>query len=254
MAPRENLIPTPTVDKNGRQTTVYRKSGGKGRAKSVPSPAVSAAAEARSTKLVQTALEIFRGTQVDAASRRSIIDQLHNCSDELVERIHSSLLSVEDFDDRLQLSSKIRIKFDKRFYAEDGFEERLDDALYFYPLLPHRSFSFADKVIRSLRAYPQLPATKHFKDASSDLMVRYVALARTIDAVLTVSAISGPFRRGGVGDVYVFDNDKLTELVLDYPEQSDRITSIIKDRGMYDPELLRLIIEGGASALGSGTL
>jgi hypothetical protein len=254
MAPRENLIPTPTVDKNGRQTTVYRSPGSRGLTKTIPSPSVGLTAKARSELTVQTALELFRGTNVDAVTRRETIDTLRACSDELVERIYSSLMSVDSLDSRLELSSKIRIKFSKRFSDEAGFEERLDDALYFYPFLPHRSFALADKIIRSLHQYPQLPRTKkHFKNVSSDVMTRYVALAQAIDAVLTISAISGPFRRG-TADVYVFDDDKLTELVLGYPERSDLITRFIRERGTYDPDLIRTVVDGGAPAISSGAL
>jgi hypothetical protein len=58
------------------------------------------------------------------------------------------------------------------------------------------------------------------------------------------------FERGS----YVFSDDRLTDLVLEFPERADEIGTIIVERRSFEPDMIRSVLTTDASALGSGIL
>lgn len=254
MSQREHLIPTPTVDRNGKATTVYRKSVSSTPAKLLPAPVVTNYDQAKSGLVMDTVVELFRGTVIGIDQREIANAALRSCSSEVVERVHSSLTGLGFDSGRSELSQLLRVKLSYFPERRSELEGELDDALCFYPLVRKRSYNVAERIIASLRKYPQVPATtERFSGESDEVMAKYVALVRVIDSSIGYPNDRSIFKDDSLG-LYVFEDDKFTELVLEYPEQTEQIISVIRERGTRDPEAIRMVIEGSTTALSSGAL
>lgn len=252
MASRDDLIPTPTVDKNGKQTTVYRRGYQSGATtRTFPTPTVSEPSSARNDLIGDTALALASAANAPEFSLRSVTKDLERCSDELIEHVAEVLGSVDDERARTKVAVKISLQIMRKPQGEKSgaaHEEEVHEELYLYPVVPDAGPTMVRRIIESVRHLPQFSGMTSLRDASEDDLRNCRALARVMGSALREHLIDPRL------DSYTFEDERVIDLVLEYPERASLIADVIRDRYTLDPVLLREVVESEASALGSGIL
>jgi hypothetical protein len=252
MTSRSDLIPTSVVDKNGKQTTVYRRrerSGGV--TVTFPTPTVVESRAAREALVRETAMVLVSAADAPEYSLITVTRDLDRCSDELIDHIAEVLNAVHDAEVEKKVARKIGLQIMRK--PKDGdagaaHEEELHEELYLYPFVPEAGPTMLRRIIESVRRLPQFSGMTSLRDASGDELKNCRALARVMSAALEERLLD-PY-----SDYYVFEDERVTSLVLEYPEHARLIADVIHDRYTLDPVLLREMVESEASALGSGIL
>lgn len=245
MTKRDHLTATPTVDKNGKATTVYRRNGqGSKDAKSFPSPSAVHRIELNR----KVSLALLDGGWNEARTRRHVVDFVSKLSNETVTRIDRMLESAGG--DRDKLAKQIREYLDQNRDFEFGFEAKLNHNLWFYPVISDVAHSVVRDIIKSLKYYEQLPPMENFT-YDDEAMKKCVALLRVFDAAYG-TVLESELMINGL--YYTLEDDQLVELILDNPERSELIAATVRERGTIDAELLSVVVHSEASALGNGTL
>lgn len=252
MASRDDLIPTPIVDKNGKQTTVHRKLGKSGGAAVMfPTPTVSESSDARDALVRETALVLASAANAPEFSLRSVTKDLDHCSDGLIEHVGEVLRSIEDEKAMKNVAATIALQIMRRPKGKKSgaaHEEEMHEQMCLFPVIPNSGPETVLKIIRSVRRLPQFSGMGNLRDAGEDEMKKCKALARVMSSALREQLIDPR------SDSYLFEDERVTDLVLEYPDRSHLIADVIRARYTLDPVLLRDIVENEASALGSGTL
>lgn len=245
MAKRDHLTATPTVDKNGKATTVYRKND-KESTDAKPFPSPSAVHRVELNRKVSLAL--LEDGWDEARTRRHVVDFVGKLSTETVTRIDRMLESAGG--DRDKLAKQIREYLNQNRDFESGFEAKLNHNLWFYPVISDMVHAGVRDIIKSLRYYEQLPPMNNFT-YDDEVMEKCVALIRVFNAAY-VTVLDSTLM---INELYCkFEDDRLVELILENPEKSERIAAAVRERGTIDPELLRMVIDGEAPALDNGLL
>lgn len=252
MASRNDLIPTPIVDKNGKQTTVHRRGGPSGgAAMTIPKPTMSDPNSAREELVKETALILASAANAPEFSLLSVTRDLDCCSDGLVDRIAEVLSTIDDEALKKKVAIKISLQIMRKPKGKQSgaaHEEEMHEELYLYPFAPEAGPTMLQRIIVSVRHLPQFSGMTSLRDASDEELKGCRALARVMSTALEERLID-PF-----SDYYVFEDERVTDLVLEYPEHARLIAEVIHDRYTLDPVLLRDVVENEASALGSGIL
>jgi hypothetical protein len=252
MASRDDLTPALTVDKNGKQTTVYRRSNQSSVvASSFSIPTVSMPSSAREALVRETALALASAANAPEFSLRAVTKDVDRCSDELIEHVGEVIRSIEDAKVRKKVAIRIALQLMRKPKGKKSgaaHEEEISEAMDLYPVIPDSGSDIARKIIESVRHLPQFSGMPNLRDASEDEKKTCHALARVINAALLASFLD---RRS---DSYLFEDERITDLVLEYPDHSHLIAEVIRARHTLDPVLLRDMVESEASSLGSGIL
>jgi hypothetical protein len=242
MDSKRNLVPTPTVDKNGKLTTVYRRqedTAGKGRV--LPAPVV-----ARNPDLIRNVSFLLTSAASEPAIKMNASKQIAGYSSELLQRIHDAIT-----DETLEKHEQDMLK--ANFLHKIGSGSTLpsvEEAVLFFPLMTGLRKNSANEVISSLRCYPQLPKSSNYAREREDVQKKCSAIVRVMGMIYLLPQRDFRFERGS----YVFSDDRLTDLVLEFPERADEIGTIIVERRSFDPDMIRSVLTTDASALGSGIL
>lgn len=249
MVSRENLVPTPTVDKNGRFTTVFRKLFTPASPKqAIPAPEFQTD---YNKDLVRVAgqhlmLDIYD----DNETRSMIVAELKKYPDDLLKKLHAAL-TRDGMSERS--TDRLRQKLRDEIESKPALEF-LREAVRFYPYLGGMSRGACRRIVGGLHDYPQLPESLDYSIESKDVQDKCESLVRVMGATMSVGGVGGVtgFKRSPKG--VVFSDDAFAELVMDFPERSLQIARAVNERQSFDPELIRRVIDGEASALGSGNL
>lgn len=242
MNSRRNLVPTPTVDKNGKLTTVYRRQGdaaGNGRA--LPAPVASE--DANLKRNVSFLLTTAAG---EPAVRINAGKQIIGYSPELLQRIHDAIT-----DEKLDTNEKDMLKSNLLHKIGSGATlPHVEEAVLFYPLMKGLRKTSANEVAQSLRSYHQLPRSSNYARESKEVQEKCSAIVRVMSLVYHL-----PYRNFRfVNGTYIFSDERFTDLALEFPERADEIGAIVTERQSYDPDMIRSMLTTDASALGSGIL
>lgn len=248
MTKRDHLTAVPTVDKNGKHTTVYRKNEKEPKVvQSFPSPVATPSAVHRLELDRKVSLALLDVGWHEARDRRLVVDTVKGLSVGTVLRIDQMLASAGDDRDKLtkQITEEVKHGAD-----DPDFESRLNHSLHFYPVISDWPYSLVRKIIGSLNHYEQLPPMENFT-YDDDVMEKCVALLRVFDAAHLTIPEGTPW----YNNLYcMFEDERLVELIFDNPEKSELLAATVRDRRTIDAEMLSLVVHGEASALSSGTL
>lgn len=250
MTRRENLVPVRTVDKNGRSTTVYRRTDQGALAKKpFPAPAAEAPSEERVELNRKVAEKLLDSTRIEAKTRRQVVNTIGALSTETVEAISKTLDEHEGKSLRFMIDT-IRTCLVTKDIPGSGIDGEVQEFIYFAPMLPEVPFSLAEKIIGSLHNYQELPETDYFHEADEETLVKCRSLAQVIHATIYHSFDDDRF----TGHGFVFADDRITDFVLTNPERTGELVDAIKERGTAKWEVMSMVIDGEAKALGSGAL
>lgn len=243
MASRDNLVATPTVDRNGRATTVYRRQGaGTADAKRIPSPQIISSGEDRMELTREVSLKLLGDAIIPAADRRAIVENLHTYSDEMLKKILKTVSAEENAQQGKRRLDKLHVKI-----ARGATEDSINEALFFYPLTEDSGAVASNRLIDSLSHYPQLPESDDYSREDPVTVERCTALIRVADAL---SYLTGDV----LNPEWVITDQRLTQLVLANPGRGEQIAGIIKERQSVDVDLIESIIGGDSAALDDGRL
>ena len=167
----------------------------------------------------------------------------------VLERCHESLSNSElSFSGKNTYRSKIRSLFSG---DEEVTEHELNEALFFYPVLNAVDGATSRKLVAALHDCHKLPYADDYTRAGDEVRAKCLALLKVLGETFNPFDLS-PYRESANG--FVFKDEALTELVLEFPDRVDMIIGVIRTRKSFDAELIRGVTAGSATALGSGTL
>lgn len=243
MTSRDNLIPTPTVDKNGRATTVYKKASTGARASSMPRVAPGKGVEQRSRlALSADLLKAWPSYDEDSEKGQNLIMALNLCSGE-------ELIKLEE------LRQENNDVFRKLGYLSSDTPTGVKEGMYFYPEMSEMSYSDARDIMESLHGYSQLPDTTDFSTQPDEVRSQCKALIN-----VTVALID-QWRRNPrvlsfrpVQPPYSIKDESLVEFVMDHPDESGLIADFIRKGGSTDTEILSQLLDSQSHAIASGLL
>lgn len=246
-----NLFPTPTVDKNGRRTTVYRKSE-RPLEPLRQFPSVSFPAHGNDASGVVNGWEVrqekLRGISQHASevmkcgnSQRDIKKHIMTFPDELLERIESCQKEGALWSRRV----------DARLVELSDFNE-VSETTHFAPLISDDILdNSARSMIQSLHYYPQLPKSKDYSQESPELRLQAEALMRVIDTAID----HGICGWNGVNvESLVIKVEGFAELVMENKDRVEMIIDFMRDRKIIDVGAIREILSTDAPSLSRGVL
>lgn len=250
MAPRENLIPTPTVDKNGRVTTVYVKPSTAGSAStlgSVPVPSASTNRETDRKELINDLVDVWKPTGYNDDLRHGLRANLSMFSDELLDRIAASQ-SLPNFD---WIGHSVG----------NGFpESEVSEHLEFFPDMEDTTYFIARNLIKSLHAYPGYLDGDDFSKAGDEVIGQCQALLKVV-SVLNDSYLD-VFDEDKA--VFVLRDERFVEFVINHSDKAELIVDFIRGRAKpsiyawgadsLDIELLTEVVAAESPAVSSGLL
>lgn len=250
MAPRENLIPTRTVDKNGKATTVYVKPSTTGTASalgSVPVPPASPHRETERRELVQDLVNVLKPSGYNDDLRNKIFDRLSAFPDELLDRIAASQ-GLPHFD---WIGHSIGNSFP---------ESEVSEHLEFFPSMGDTTYFIARNLIKSLHAYPGYLDSNDLSKAGDEVIGQCQALLKVV-SVLNDSYLD-VFDEDK--DVFVLRDERFVEFVINHSDKAEMIVDFIRDRAKpsiyawgadsLDIELLTEVVAAESPAVSSGLL
>jgi hypothetical protein len=239
MTSREHLVPTLTVDKNGRTTTVHKKRVAGGVAKNIP---LSNSAEmiVRRNNLIHV-LASGMESRWAGGSVGALAKTLKKYPDILLERLSQAQVTNGDGFVRV-----LRIAITKAAKLET-----VSEYVCFLDDLDASSYYAARDHIASLHQYTQLPESDDFSNESEELKSQCRALLKVQRACAEVEDLEVFRMESGY---FVIDDDDLVELILGHPDRATQIADSIRERKTIDVALIAEVITSDATALGSGTL
>lgn len=254
----ENLVPTRIVNRNGVQTTVYRKPGRVLRqASAIPAPAGSTASELTREELLDDLSLKVRAICREQYSGANDVDQptilrtLTGYSTGTLRRLNGFLL-----DSSWQRSGSKPSVVGHAVGRGEG-EEFISDSMNFLPAVGKSS------LIRSLRHYPQfrdLPVDDIAPD--SELYRQALAVMDTADFIrYTFESNYQPGQQRpyqemkipGVPSFQVLTDERIVDLIMERYEDTGRIKDIVTEHQSAEYEVIVAALDNGA-ALGDGTL
>lgn len=257
MTKKPGLIPNVTTDKNGKITTVYRKPTGVPETNLViPAPFAPAGASTGRTATINKVSSLMMGILSLSPDRAEKPDaMLERYPDDFIERLDHQLTSDPN----------------GSFFAAKAIERGaslsfVSEMLTFGPIMQTDSSELADELVRGLRRYKQLPDMQDYGTAPKEVIQQCAALI-TVAELLDDYQYDNPEIQIPVS-TYVPDegytkhrssmtinNDDLIEIIMEHPEEAERIVDLIIERGSEDMELIREIMgQDDSRALTPGIL
>jgi hypothetical protein len=246
-----NLFPTPIVDKNGRQTTVYRK----------PErpleplrqfPSVSAPEKVTASTSFKDDWEL-RGKMIFDISTTAHDDLRVGSAPNIIAR------HIRRFDDdvleRVRECQKKSPAAARRVNArlvELSESNEVSEVAHFAPLISEDILdNSARSMIQSLHYYPQLPKSKDYSQESPEVRSQAEALMRVIDTAID-HGICG--WNGVHVESLVIKVEGFTEMVIENKDRVEVIIDFMRDRGLIDVGAIREILSTDVPALSRGVL
>jgi hypothetical protein len=245
MAGRDDLVQTPTVDKNGRQTTVYKRAATPVQKRKVPAPAsppVNSLDE--DIALVMKVL----GLQGNDA-RRHILSSMWQFPDSFRSTLRG-LLRQKDRELATHIAGMVRFNESLTLINECNSLLRAID-------VPDLELGTA--LVKSLRHYNQLEWAGDYSVINDGLRAQCIALMNTTAAVVEVSPDPWPAlifvpNNKGTQASPIINDEFLIQAVLDHPEEAPAITRVIREHGLSSYRPIRAILDGITVPLVDGVL
>lgn len=243
MVTRQHLTPTRIVNKNGVATTVYRKRPDAAIA-SQSIPVLSASRTPSRAKTISELSKTFCSegslTSIHPHTRGAVMDSLHEYSDAMLERI-SHILQNDPARNHSSVFERIRVRI-----IEGHSEGRINETICFSHVLKGEGSHIVQLMLDSLHTYDQLPQTDDLSLESQ----------RTIDQCVGLLHVIRPLSNmvGVLDNNWKIENDELVEVVLNQPEQAERIADFIEDRQVIEVDLIKEMLANESPALSDGAL
>lgn len=244
------LTPTVITDKNGKITTVHRKTDTVKQTKTVmPSPTVPD--EDLKNLIADVTVVVYQeldGGSAAAYSNREIARAVENIKSyprELLGMLHETLSTH---------SPSCRT-LSKLIQSGRVSNEVLYECAYFSPkLVVHPSASM--DAIRGLRYYSELPRMDNYALSDEETQTRIVSLLNVVVAVDGVcdGMRENPLRWAGDQMIPVLKDDRLVELVWNNPDKAEVISRFIEDRMTVDFDAILEVVRNDSNSLAEGLL
>jgi hypothetical protein len=246
-----NLFPTPIVDKNGRQTTVYRKPERPleplRQFPSVAAPentAISTSVnddwELRGKMIFHISTTAHDDLRVGSAPN-IIARHIRRFPDDVLERVWECQ----------KKSPAAARRVNARLVELSDFNE-VSEVAHFAPLVSEDIMdNSARSMIQSLHYYPQLPKSKDYSQESTEVRLQAEALMRVIDAAMD-QGICG--WNGVHVESLVIKVEGFAELVIENKDRVEVFIDFMRDRKMIDVGAIREILSTDVPSLSRGVL
>jgi hypothetical protein len=245
MAGRDSLVPTPAVDKNGKQTTVYKRSEHPAQKRKVPapvSPSVNSLDE--DTALVMKMLGM-KGSD----ARRQVLSTLW----QFPASFRLTLQGILRQKDR-ELATHIA----GMIYASEG-QTMIRECNALLRAIDVSDLELGTALVKSLRHCNQLEWAGDYSEIDTGLRAQCIALMNTTAAVVDVSPDMWPAlvlvpNMKGTRDSPIIRDEFLVQAVLERPEEAPAIIRVIRESGMTSYRPIRAILDGITVPLVDGVL
>lgn len=244
MAGRGSLVPTPTVDKNGKQTTVYKRAEPPAQKRKVPAPASpSVNSLDEDTALVMKMLGM-KGND----ARRQVLSVLWQFPAPFRLTLQG-LLRQKDRELATHIAGMIRSNEGQTTIRECNALLRAID-------VPDLEMGTA--LVKSLRHCNQLEWASDYSVVDDELRAKCIALMGTTAAVMEVNdeypAIVLASNMKGTKDSPIIRDEFLVQAVLERPEEAPAIIRVIKEHGLTSYPPIRAVLDGITVPLVDGVL
>lgn len=242
MTSRENLEPTPTVDKNGRLTTVYKKkSGGNHSILTVPRPKPPVVHVDRD-RIISDFMAHFEPRGMSDEAYGIMMGSLDDYSDELLGKLDEA---------RLNLIPGFGLVGTSVSRGES--EDEVSEQLYFFRETSDMVYYSARHLVESVHYYPQLPASVDYSKESDGVREQCSALMMVSRASVNISyGVDEVFDRSK-GE-YVLRDQRLVEFVIAHSDKAVLLSDFIRTHRTLDVDLLAEFANSESKALGTGLL
>lgn len=249
MTSKDHLTPTPIVDKNGKWTTVYRKLFGskKKEATHVPAPSIAPTEPSfdRAPSIENLRLRAEAGLKEEGQIHRmhQVMVEINKYPDDLLQRLNKAI--DDDVPNMWMIDRQIRAGLP---------HNEISESLYFLPRMKNPLYIAAQKHLRSLHAYKQLPPSDDYSKESEGVRKQCLALMTVAKSAMYAVGEHNVFDGSEERTPYVLKDERLTDLILEYTDRATEISNIVEDRETVDPDVIRSILSSDAPALSEGML
>lgn len=216
----------------------------------VPVPTVAVPETVRHDELVSSLADLWGSAVHDTGKRQRMIERLDSFSDELLEKMWSSIPH-----DRVEVQISnwgfIGMSIDDGL-SESEIRERVE----LFPLITsNTSYSSATNRVYSLHGYPKFITEEDLSVLDEKTKERCRALL-LVGIALTHATVIDPFIEGR--PFFVLKDERLVELVINNSDKTEQMVDFIKTRlgrsKNIDLDLMSEALSSGVPALSSGTL
>jgi hypothetical protein len=245
MAGRDGLVPAPTVDKNGRQTTVYKRTAPPTQRRKVPAPASPSVNSLDEDIALVMKMLGMKGNdarrqvlsvlwQFPSSFRLTLQGMLRQSDRELATHIAGMIRSNEGQTTIRECNSLLR--------AIDVPDLELGTAL-----------------VKSLRHCNQLQWAGDYSVIDDKLRAQCIALMNTTAAVAEVSPDTWPAlilvpNATGTQASPIIADEFLVQAVLEHPDEAPAIIRVIREHRLSSYRPIRAILDGITIPLVDGVL
>jgi hypothetical protein len=244
------LIPTLTVDVNGRTTTVHKlPQGSTDRMMSIPAPGSPVSnksqmmRESRVNKLAQHVADLT-GDDDD------ISGQISRYSDGFLDRIEELFDSESDL--ATPVAGQIVGRENERFISE---------CIHFYPKMDHEDYGEASSYVRSLRLYPELRhASSLTRGEQEHQSLALMEATRIIHEKTPPSFFADPSHpleyrsTDSDWDLKIIKQARLVNFIVRNPDRAEAIGKVVARYGFTEPASILAVMGGTIPALADGAL
>lgn len=244
------LIPTLTVDVNGRTTTVHKlPQGSTDRMMSVPAP--SSPANNKSRMMTDSRINDLAQHVTDlTGEEHGVRYRISHYSDGFLDRIEELFESESDL--ATPVAGQIVGHENERFISE---------CVHFYPKLNTEDYGEASSYVRSLRLYPELRhASNLTKGDQEQQSLAIMEATRIIHENSPPSFFANPshpleYRATDTDwDLKIIKQARLVNLIMRQPERAEDIGKVVARYGFTEPASILAVMGGTIPALADGAL
>lgn len=240
MAPRNHLTPTPTVDKNGKLTTVYRKQATSTSSPAgVPAPSLADISVERKMELIRSFLSGYEIGNRDDSTLMETTRTVAAYPVDLLEKLCSPEIVSSDYHWMI-----------KSMVSDGCGSDFMNEYLYFLPDVSEASIYTSQALVKSLHGYSQLPSSADYSRDDEATRAKCSALLRFSNAARLVSLEvfrDDEFR-------FTLKDHALVELILENHGSIETLVAAVRERRSADPEMLASVLETDSPTLERGIL
>lgn len=250
-----SLVPTRVVNKNGVQTTVYKKAAEQEAAPVVlPSPVMAT----NSRSIHELALSLM--DDLRDVNRRIDEEDMDGVADRLGSLDRDYLEILERAVSRSEKAGEVVL----HLLVFDTDHDVVKTAAHFIPELPEAAWTGSSSLVRGLSRYEQLSGYSDHSTSEESVQSQCLALikvASSLEHHNFTSYVESPadtfpvvYEHTSLKSYRYIRDASLVELILERPEDADRMARIIEEQGSISANTMRGLLEGSSSAFASGTL
>lgn len=269
---RPNLIPTTIVDRNGKTTTVHKKTHRGSTIPTIPSPMtkdVRVKRAATAQLLARRVNELLELPVYGAPDQKKLLNMLGKTySMRFTNELES--LFAEDTDEAKGVASQI---------MKGKSEYQIGETRHFYRVMPERGYNTVLPLVESLRYYHGRKKIDDLRNTKPAINQQNIALIKVTDALNKLSKktmiqkapdmyiVMGRSQQPAHNDTLTFvtldinqnpvmkiRNEDLYALVLERADDADEIVKIIEEYELTTAQPIRGILEGIIPSLADGML